>query len=88
MKHEHVYYTCDSCDNELSEEGRTEVQAHYTGHVAPTINDTRTWELCAKCWLDVFAILDRQDQRRAEEAAATPFRKYDEDELRPWLDRS
>lgn len=96
MKHERIYFTCEGCGDDLPEEGHTEVKANFTGFREPTINDAKIWELCSKCWLDVFAVLDRQDSKRRQEQVAASrsrvnmFVGDDErdwhDELRPWDD--
>lgn len=90
MKHERIYFTCEGCGNDLPEEGHTEVRAVYTGHIEPTVNDGKVWELCAQCWLKVFSVLDTEDlKRRQNSEAAQRLRgsaRLDEelDEYRPW----
>lgn len=92
MKHERVYYTCDGCGNELSEEGHTVVTADYTGYREPTENDGKSWDLCAGCWLTVFAVLDHQARRLRGEETAKSLREdlrtstnwFENDDLRPW----
>lgn len=93
MRHERVYFTCEGCGADLPEEGHTEVTAVYTGYHDPTPNDDKTWELCAKCWLDVFAMLDKQDSKRREAQAADVHHGFvlfagdeddDPDDYRPW----
>lgn len=61
MRHEEVYYTCNGCGVRLYE-ARTEVTATNTDEAA--LDPTHAYELCARCWLEVYAILDRQEIER------------------------
>lgn len=83
-RHEDVYYTCNGCGNRLGEEW-TEVRVTNTDSAA--VQPNHDYDLCAACWLDVFAILDRQaieKQRREREEHRHAYLGLNE--LRPWDD--
>lgn len=72
-RHEDVYYTCNSCGNKLAgltngeEQVRTVVTVTNTDLAAT--EPTHEYDLCAKCWLDIYPLLNKVEISRARAQA-------------------
>lgn len=83
-RHEDVYYTCNGCGNRLNGD-RTEITATNTDPAAQ--DPVHEYDLCAKCWLDIYPIINKvaiEAKRQADLEMASLYRGRDE--LRPWDD--
>lgn len=86
MKHEEVYYTCNGCGDRLPND-RTIVTVTNTDDAA--IEPVHEYDLCATCWLKVYAIVDAvaiTRRKREDSVVRTRTRFGLGDDYDPWND--